>query len=115
MVPAKKAAAKKVAAKRGPRKAPQPPTTNLAAVTAHIAALRKAQPFDTEREVLAQMALTLAARLDAGDTAAMTSACVRELRLAMESLAPKGADDDDDGTDGWVDGAVVPAPVRHTA
>ncbi len=114
---AKRAPAKKRAAKRAPKaapKAPEAPTTNRAAVERHIAALREAGEFDTEREVAAQMALTLASGLDGADTAAMTSACARELRHAMEVLVPKGADDDDDGTDGWVGGPVLPAPVRHT-
>jgi len=113
---AKKAPAKKRAAKRAPEPpaTPATPATNREAVERHIAALREAGEFDTEQEVAAQMALTLASGLDGADTAAMTSACARELRHAMEVLVSKGAADDDDGTDAWVGGAVLPAPVRHT-
>lgn len=105
------------------------PLTNVAAVEAVLASLRRDGPFTTEDEAHGRLALTLAAELDAvaagrrdtcreSDDRAVwslasgsgTAALAKELRAALAAMDHGGVGDDDDD----VFGTDLPATVRDS-
>lgn len=81
--------------------------SNVKAVAAFVDSLRREQSIDTHGEALAALALTLAAKLDAGEPVMMTASWARELRQTLAALTVKVGDDSDD--DDWA--SSLPAPV----
>lgn len=96
---------------RAAKELPQelPPLSVEAAVRENLA---DAPQYSPAHVALIATAITLARKLDEGAGMA-TAAVAKELRATLDAIL-RGADDDDDGLDNFVNGLGLPAPMGNS-
>jgi hypothetical protein len=86
-----------------------PPLSVEAAVRENVA---DAPPTSPAHVALIATAITLARKLDEGAGMA-TAAVAKELRATLDAIL-RGAEDDDDGLDNFVNGLGLPSPMGNS-